>query len=613
MQIKDWLDQWGIGPGGNRLARSRDIVATGGREAVAGLCAGVGAGERNKDFFVCGGNEMSHTENGKCTGENRSKFNPVQELRSKHPGLFWTFPVAGFLALVWFLIRVIPKPARAAYPCQRVAGPLAGSFLLWIPGALASLAIFHRMRLMILRSRRNLVLSGLLLILALGIAAIGTAPDRAALADNPVPNAPVGAGKGIYPGRVGWVHDPAVTDWAGPGQGHWWEGSHTKQDVADRMMSSAVRSLTGKNRDTQAWDALFRHFNQTRGQGNAGYKPGEKITIKVNLVGCIVTAAGAVDPVSYDMVRTLDYMNTSPQMMVALLRQLVHAAGVRQSDISIGDPLTLFPNQYYEICHREFPEVHYLDHNGGSVGHPRTKVEPSAVPFYWSSRPAGKSQDYFPTAYVEARYFINMANLKSHTLAGVTLCAKNHLGSLIRTPPASGYYNIHDSWTRNVPGYGHYRALVDLMGHAQTGGKGLVYFIDGLYAGVHPIETSPKRWKKAPFNDNWSSSLFVSQDPVAIDSVAFDFLYEEWSDYPHMSGADDYLHEAALADNPPSGTFYDPDHATAAARLGSLGAHEHWNNAERRQYSRNLGQGKGIELIKSETASISTKEKAYAK
>ena len=86
---------------------------------------------------------------------------------------------------------------------------------------------------------------------------------------------------------------------------------------------------------------------------------------------------------------------------------------------------------------------------------------------------------------------------------------------------------------------------------------------------------------------------------MAIDSVAFDFLWAEWNDYPRMPGADDYLHEAALADNPPSGTFYDPNHATNTARLSSLGVHEHWNNATDRKYSRNLGRQEGIELIAS--------------
>lgn len=56
--------------------------------------------------------------------------------------------------------------------------------------------------------------------------------------------------------------------------------------------------------------------------------------------------------------------------------------------------------------------------------------------------------------------------------------------------------------------------------------------------------------------------------------------------------------EAALADNPPSGTFYDPDHRGNVARPASLGVYEHWNNPTDKQYSRNMGMSKGIELIK---------------
>jgi parallel beta-helix repeat protein len=62
-----------------------------------------------------------------------------------------------------------------------------------------------------------------------------------------------------------------------------------------------------------------------------------------------------------------------------------------------------------------------------------------------------------------------------------------------------------------------------------------------------------------------------------------------------MSGAQDYLHEAALAHNPPSGTFYDPERN--GIPLSSLGVHEHWNNPVDKQYSRNLGTGDGIELF----------------
>jgi len=421
-------------------------------------------------------------------------------------------------------------------------------------------------------------------------------PEELVIGPDAIPNQPVGVGKGIHPGRVIWAHDPKASTWPGPGESHWWEPENTHQAVVDKMMSAALQQLTGKSDDGTVWQALFEDFNQTHGNGKAGYKKGEKLAIKVNFVGCIYPAA--VDPKTYDLVRAADYMNTSPQMMLSLLRQLVHSGGVRPEDISIGDPITQFPNQYYDILHAEFPTVQYMDHDGGIADHPRTRAQYSTVPMYWSCRPAGTTQDYVPVHYAEAKYFLNLANMKSHTIAGATLCAKNHFGSLIRRPPEKGYYDMHQSLPYKAIGPGHYRGLVDLMGHAHMGGKTMLFMIDGLYSGVHPIERVPRTWSNAPFDGHWACSLLASQDPVAIDSVALDFLRAQWSDYPHMAGSDDYLHEAALADNPPSGTFYDPNHAKNTTRLASLGVHEHWNNPQDRQYSRNLGKNAGIELVK---------------
>ena len=522
-------------------------------------------------------------------------------------GARWTICAAGLLSLMWFLARVLPKPSRAAYPCQRAAAPLASGFVLWMVGALATMSASSRVRELWKRSRVVLACACLLVAATLAIGALATNGALQAPASIPSPNQPIGVAKGLYPGRVVWVHDPGAAKWEGPGKGHWWESEHTSQTAVDHMMSAAMRRLTGGGNDAEAWGVLFRNFNRNHGGGNSGYRKGEKIAIKVNLVGCIVGGRNPlVDPETYDLVRQLDYMNTSPQMIVALLKQLVKEAEVRQEDISVGDPLALFPNQYYEICRREFPSVHYLDHDGGNAKHPRTRVRPSEVPFYWSSRPSGKAQDFVPVPYAEAKYLGNMANLKSHTSGGITLCAKNHYGSLIRKPPEKGFYDMHESLARMTPGAGHYRALVDLMGHAHTGGKTLLYFIDGLYPGVHPAETSPRKFASSPFDGNWTSSLFASQDPVAIDSVAFDFLWAEWNDHPRISGADDYLHEAALSDKPPSGTFYDPDHASNTTRMASLGVHEHWNNPRDRQYSRNLGKRQGIELVRVDAAVMQT-------
>jgi hypothetical protein len=90
----------------------------------------------------------------------------------------------------------------------------------------------------------------------------------------------------------------------------------------------------------------------------------------------------------------------------------------------------------------------------------------------------------------------------------------------------------------------------------------------------------------------------MSQDPVAIDGVGYDFLRSEFGNRLARGSeapTDTYMHEAALANDPPSKTVYKPD----GVRLSSLGVHEHWNNPEKKQYSRNLSpNGKGVELVK---------------
>ena len=196
---------------------------------------------------------------------------------------------------------------------------------------------------------------------------------------------------------------------------------------------------------------------------------------------------------------------------------------------------------------------------------------------------------------------------------------KNFYGALLRCPDgyyrdASGpnqggtlnYSSMHKSApdpSIGPPGLGHCRCIVDLMGSPVLGDKTLLSLVDGLFSGYY-WDSHPRTWSMAPFNGRWPSSLFASQDPVAIDSVCYDFLLNEWPAVVNNGGgatsaleggAEDYLHEAALAYDPPSHTYYDP--GKTGSRLASLGVHEHWNNPTDKQYSRNLGAGAGIELV----------------
>ena len=309
----------------------------------------------------------------------------------------------------------------------------------------------------------------------------------------------------------------------------------------------------------------------------------------------------------------MNRIDNSPQMILALLRQLVNTVGVAPADITMGDPTGMIPNYMWNMLQPEFPGVRYLDNYGGSG---RIRAQFTSIPLFWSTSGAnGKLLDFLSYSFGQADYIINFALLKGHS-SGITACGKNHFGSLIRCPDGYlrdvgyvNYYNTHLSlpnhaWT---PGTGHYRAHVDLMGHPELGAKTLLYLIDGLFGGYY-WEAHPVKWLSPPFGDgvtgDWPSSLFASQDPVAIDSVAHDFLKAEWPDVVSggagapgslQGGAEDYLHEAAMAHDPPSDTFYDP--GATGVGLASLGVHEHWNSAAGKQYSRNLGQTNGIELV----------------
>ena len=187
-----------------------------------------------------------------------------------------------------------------------------------------------------------------------------------------------------------------------------------------------------------------------------------------------------------------------------------------------------------------------------------------------------------------------MALLKGHVGQGITLCAKNYYG--VTSIFNDWHLNAHDNFNQDREGKAIYLTFVDFLGHKDLGGKTMLFLIDGLY-GSKLVNGEPKpKWKMAPFNNDWACSLFASQDGVAIDAVGLDFLRYEWPDAPDMNYAEMFLIEAAQANNPPSKTFYDPERDKTG--LKSLGAYEHWNNADEKKYSRNFGLNKGIELIK---------------
>ncbi|MCM1136929.1 MAG: DUF362 domain-containing protein [Clostridium sp.] len=389
---------------------------------------------------------------------------------------------------------------------------------------------------------------------------------------------PYGKGIGAMPGRVVWAHDASAVSW--DGEGYWWETGHFDEETVQRMVDDSIASLGGKDDAEAGWEALFQAHN-----GGAPYQPGEKIAIKANINGSAVFD----DDTSGET--RMSY--TNPVLLKALLVSLVKSAGAAPEDITVYDVSRLFPDYMVEMCRsRELQGIHFVGRNNGEAD--------ETAPINWSYSFSG-AVNYLPTCVKESSYVINLANLKGHSY-GITLCGKNHFGSFINgntmRPPEGA--NLHQWLTKSEMGI--YSPLVDLMGNYQLGGKTVLYMLDALICAPSEGASITKKnsaWRQEPFDGGYTSSIFVSQDPVAIDSVGADFLTNEPVITQNNSAVRDssnenYLHEAGLVGNAPSGNIYYDGNGQV---LRNLGVHEHWNNSTEKQYSRNLGKEEGIELV----------------
>lgn len=505
------------------------------------------------------------------------KTGRVVGLNLSHRWAKWLFPIIGLAALFWYLVRVIPKPDRASYPCQRIGAPIAFGGMAYLLSIFGLVTAFRKTRKFLVQHRY--AAAGVCLLIGLICSVVvrdlneatARAEDTGTFVPSDGPNQPIGTARGINPGRVAWSYDLSACNWDGTSK-YWFSEAFNDQAKITKVMNNVICSVAGQASISNAWDVLFRDKNG--GPAAASYFKGEKITIKLNL-----NNGGKYS----------NQIDASPQSVYALLDGLVNQFGASQADITLCDPAregqcSVISN----YCHAAFPGVNYDRNLGGFT--------PKA--FAYSA--AGPTETSLSTAIVKTKYLITMAILKRHCTpaptyhdptdktdygnASVTMIFKSNWG-VIGNNRASQHSLLHD-W--NYP-MASYNQLVDIYGSTNINGKTVLNILDGLYSGDR-WSSGPHQWAVAPFNGHWPSSFFASQDPVALESVGLDFLRSEM---PLIKNADRHLHEAALANDPPSGTVYRPD----GVRLQSLGVHEHWNNATDKKYSRNLGTGKGIELV----------------
>jgi hypothetical protein len=536
--------------------------------------------------------------------------------------------LTGITATLWFLFRVIPKPSRATYPCQRAAFPLAAGFVLWMisiltfkPAIVKIKAVFFH-RPLIGRLFTMFFISGYLIWTVSLFSSSGVAetidPEYHYKFLPVESNQPFGDAKGVFPGRVVWAHNPKATKWQGNWKvdsDQWWLDKNTDQQLVEDMLNKTIIELTGEKKLKEAWAKIFKYYNKkSQGLDNVTYKPGEVIAIKVNVTN------------TYGPNKTNNYTEVSPQIVLALIRQLVNKAGVAQKDIFIYDSKDFaFPFMLTKVWN-EFKDVRFVQSKEPEEKQPKNPAYGNYQGLeatVWMKVITYSKGEYnqacnMPKQVFDATYLINLAVLKAHSYpyntmedgdaghTGVSLCGKNHFGSI--QGPSELHKAINPS-NEAVPNA--YSPLVDLAASPNLGAKTILYLIDGLYAG-RKWRTYPLHFPNAPFNNTmvpyenttWPATVLASLDGVAIDCVGLDILNSQTKNNVDEFGhsrillktiSADYLMEMAKADNPPSGTKYIQNNKP----VQSLGVFEHWNSDETRQYSRNIDpvNGKGIQLI----------------
>ena len=558
---------------------------------------------------------------------------------NKYPLKFWsqiTMIVTGLAALTWFLIRVIPKPSRATYPCQRAAFPIASAFVIWLTGTLGSMFLMkklrekfakHRMILGALTLISLIVLISWFTVIPAGISASygATAVDTTfvpGVGYNWKPgasNQPVGIARGVIPGRVVMVRNPAAAKWAGnwkKNEDQWWLDKNTDVEIVNNMLSVTLQKITGTKKDKDAWEKIFKYHNENaRGLKNKGYSAGEQIAIKVNLNN------------SSDK-KSDNQTDVSPQMVLALIRQLVNTAGVPQDRILVFDVRRFFYPAMLTTIWKEFKDVRFIQDKAATNAQP---INPAygdhhgiegSVWVEGISYSAGNYKDakLIPKQVMECTYLINLALLKAHSYpynymedgdegqTGVTLNGKNYFGAIKGTPELHPVINPKIEGKKNA-----YSPIVDLSASPNLGGKAMLFLMDGLYCG-RKWRTYPSHFPNPPFNNRtipyenpeWPSAVLASLDEVAIQSVGLDILYAQsknnteptYHNVPRIlirDNADDYMFELATPEQAPSGIKY----MQGGQPVKSLGVHEHWDNDLTMRYSRNLDpkHGTGIEFI----------------
>lgn len=457
-----------------------------------------------------------------------------------------------FACLVWLLIRSLRRPSRLAYPCQRAAALTVIAYL----GLIIYLAkrhlisFFKEKSLMGIRSRYILISFISLSLLSFTVQRymiyrswedyritkkampVGILTGKLDKTNKPIYKTIPAAAAVIGPHRVISVHDSDATSWTGTGVAHY----YLNQSKINEMTRDGILLLTGETDYVNAWKTLIP------------YSTGDVVAIKVNCNNGCDLNTGRMDPYA-------ELINAAIDGLIGM--------GVPANKIWLVDPSRNMENNWKARITNQSVTFNPFKEQYVSPTSPYT----SLVHFYAEGNVVVRPAE----ALVQATHIINMPQLKGHGGASVTLSLKNHWGSAILgtgSDPQASREAWHKYLYQGMPEYAQNR---NNGGSSPLVGIGLNPIIlyktrliigDGLFGNATLNYVQPEVFKS--FGNQPPETLFFGVDPVAVDSVMFDYLQRECSQRGLAARNDDLLVEA--------GSY-------------GYGVHEHWDGDSTRKYS----------------------------
>lgn len=297
------------------------------------------------------------------------------------------------------------------------------------------------------------------------------------------------------------------------------------QNTVNGVMNEAICRLTDQGTPDTAWKQVF-----------ISYKPGDKVAIHPNF-----------NPADKPANIFFNDIIPSPQIINYIVASLNSHLNVSFNDIYVYELTRPIPQELirkyiaYPVQYVEIPGSSFVEKvkNKLRIGLAAPDFnEPIEMREEITDAKGNKIDCYLPKVVTQCQHLINLSVFKYHQFHLLSGLLKNHYGT-VRFSNLSHYPSIlHENKL--------YKSVVDLNRNPFLHSITRLHVVDAIFGAYdyQPLTPVKKPWKTLG-TDGFPKSIFVGQDPVAIESVLHDHLVTERKVNNLPISEPDYLKDAA--------------------------------------------------------------------